>query len=54
MLHTELSRDEGNHAINGSAATINQIKEVTSFLQIDPVSIESGPNRPNIDLFRHR
>ena len=37
--------DEGNHAVNVSAATINQSKEVTCFLQIVPVSIQSGGNR---------
>ena len=37
--------DEGNHAVNVSAATINQSNEVTSFLQTVPVSIQSGGNR---------
>ena len=39
--------DEGNQAVNVSAATINQSNEVTSFLQIVPVSIRSGGNRLN-------
>ena len=47
LLHSENQMDEGNHAVNVSAATINQIDEVTSFLQIVPVSIQSGGNRLN-------
>ena len=43
--------DEGNHAVNVSAATINQRNEVTSFLQIVPVSIQSGGNRLNTYAF---
>ena len=43
--------DEGNHAVNVSAATINQSNEVTSFLQIVPVSIQSGSNRLNTYAF---
>ena len=43
--------DEGNHAVNVSAATINQSNEVTSFLQIVPVSIQSGGNRLNTYVF---
>ena len=39
--------DEGNHAVNVSAATISQSNEDTSFLQIDPVSFQSGNNRLN-------
>ena len=42
---------EGNHAVNVSAATINQSNEVTSFLQIVPVSIQSGGNRLNTYAF---
>ena len=42
---------EGNHAVNVSAATINQTNEVTSFLQIVPVSIQSGGNRLNTYVF---
>ena len=34
-----------------SAATINQSNEVTSFLQIGPVSIQSGSNRLNTYAF---
>ena len=41
----------GNHAVNVSAATINQSNEVTSFLQIVPVSIQSGGNRLNTYAF---
>ena len=43
--------DEGNHAVNVSAATINQSNEVTSFLQIVPVSIQSDGNRLNTYAF---
>ena len=43
--------DEGNHAVNISAATINQSNEVTSFIQIVPVSIQSGGNRLNTYAF---
>ena len=45
LLHSENQMDEGSHAVNVSAATINQGKEVTSFLQIVPLSIQSGCNR---------
>ena len=43
--------DEGNHAVNVSGATINQSDKVTSFLQIVPVSIQSGHNRLNTYAF---
>ena len=43
--------DEGNHAVNVSAATINQSNEVTSFLQVVPVSIQSGGKRLNTYAF---
>ena len=43
--------DEGNHLVNVSAATINQSNEVTSFLQIVPVSIQSGDDRLNTYAF---
>ena len=43
--------DEGNHAVNVSAATINKSNEVTSFLQIVPVSIQSGSSRLNTYAF---
>ena len=43
--------DKGNHAANVSAATINQSNEVISFLQIIPVSIQSGGNRLNTYVF---
>ena len=39
LLHSENQIDEGNHAVNVNAATINQRNENTSFLQIVPVSI---------------
>ena len=45
MLHSENQLDEGSHAVNVSAATINQSNQVTSFLQIVPVSVQSGSNR---------
>ena len=43
--------DEGYHAVNVSAATINQSNKVTSFLQIVPVSIQSSRNRLNTYVF---
>ena len=43
--------DEGNHAVNLSAATTNQSNEVTSFLQIVPVSIQSRGYRLNTYFF---
>ena len=45
LLHSENPMDEGSHAVNVSAATINQSNQVTSFLQIVPVSVQSGGNR---------
>ena len=45
LLHSENQMDEGSHAVNVSAATINQSNQVTSFLQIVPVSVQSGGNR---------
>ena len=45
LLHSENQMDEGSHAVNVSAATINQCNQVTSFLQIVPVSVQSGDNR---------
>ena len=51
LLHSENQMDEGNHAVNVSAATINQSNKVTSFLQIVPVSIQSGGNRLNTYAF---
>ena len=39
--------DEGTDAVNVSAATINQRNEVSSFLQVVPVSIQSGGSRLN-------
>ena len=37
--------DEGSHAVNVSAAAINQSNQFTSFLLIVPVSVQSGGNR---------
>ena len=37
--------DGSNHSVNISAATINKINEVTSYIQIVPVSIKNGGNR---------
>ena len=51
LLHSENKIDEGNHAVNVSGATISQSNEVTSFLQIVPVSIQSGSNRLNTNDF---
>ena len=45
LLHSENQMDESNHSISVSAATINKSNELTSFLQIVPVSIQSGGNR---------
>ena len=45
LLHSENQMDEGSHAVNVSAATINQSNQATSFLQIVPVSVQSGGNR---------
>ena len=45
LLHSENQMDECSHAVNVSAATINQSNQVTSFLQIVPVSVQSGGNR---------
>ena len=47
LLHSENQIDEGNPAVNVSAATINQSNEVTSFRQMVPVSIQSGGNMLN-------
>ena len=45
LLHSENQTDEGSHAANVSAATINQSNQVTSFPQIVPVSVQIGGNR---------
>ena len=45
LLHSENQINEGSHAVNVSAATINQSNQVTSFLQIVPVLVQSGGNR---------
>ena len=44
-LHSENPLNEGNHAVNVSAATINQSSKNTSFLQMAPVSIQTRRNR---------
>ena len=44
-LHSENQIDEGSHPVNVSAATINQSNQVTSFLQMVPVSVQSGGNK---------
>ena len=51
LLHSEEQMDEGNHAVNVSASTISQSNEVTNFLQIVPVSIQSRSNRLNTYAF---
>ena len=51
LLHSENQKDEGNHAVNVSAETINQSNEVASFLRIVPVSIQSGGNMLNTYAF---
>ena len=51
LLHSKNQMNEGNHAVNVSAETINQSNEVTSFLQIVPVSIQSGGNSLNTYAF---
>ena len=51
LLHSENQMDKDNQAVNVSAATINQSNEVPSFLQIVPVSIQSGRNRLNTYVF---
>ena len=43
--------EESNHAINVSVEIINQSNEVTSFLQMVPVSIQNGGNRLNTYAF---
>ena len=45
LLHSENQIEEGSHAVNVSATTINQSNQVISFLQIVPVSVQSGSNR---------
>ena len=51
LLHSENQIDEGSQAVNVSATTINQSNQVTSFLQIVPVSVQSGGNRLNTYAF---
>ena len=49
--HSEHKMDEGARAVNVSAAIINESNEVTSFLQIVPVSIQSVGKRLNTYAF---
>ena len=51
LLHSEKQMDKGSHAVNVSAAKINQSNKVTSFLQIVPVSIQTGGIRLNRYVF---
>ena len=51
MLHSESQMEERNHAVKVSAAKFNQGNEVTSILQIVPVSIQRGGNRLNTYAF---
>ena len=51
LLHSENQVDEGSHAVNVSAATINQSNHITSFLQIVLVSVQSGGNRLTAYVF---
>ena len=43
--------DESSHAVNVSAATINQSNEAKSLLQIFPVSMQSGGKNLNAYVF---
>ena len=45
LLHSDNQMDEGSHPVIVSASTVNQSNEVTCFLQIVHVSIQSGDNR---------
>ena len=45
LQHSKNQMEEGSHAVNVSAATIDQGNQVTSFPQIVPVSVQSGGNR---------
>ena len=51
LIHSENQIHEGNHAVNVSAAVFNHSNEVTSFLQIIPVSMKSGGNGLNTYAF---
>ena len=48
LLHSENQTNEGSHAVNVSAATINQ---VTSFHRIVPILVQSGGNSLNTYAF---
>ena len=45
LLHSENQMDECSYAVSVSAATTNQSNQVTSFLQILPVLVQSVCNR---------
>ena len=51
LLNPENQTHEVNHAVNVKAVAINQSNEVTSSLQIIPVSKQSGGNRLNTYAF---
>ena len=51
LLHSENQMDEGSHAVHISAATINQSNQVTNFIQIVPISVQSGGNRLTTNAF---
>ena len=51
MLYSETQTDEGHHADSLSTAIVNQSNEVTIYLHIAPVSIQSGGNRLNTYAF---
>ena len=51
LLHSENQMDEGNQAVNVNAATIDQSNEVTGFVQIVPVSTQSGSSQLNTYAF---
>ena len=52
LLHPDTQIDEGNNAVNVSTTATNQNNEITSFLQIVPVTIQSGGNRLKTNLPR--
>ena len=51
LLHSENQMDEDSHAVKVSPATINQSNQVPSFLQVVPVSVQSGGNRLTTNAF---
>ena len=46
--------ERGQSRIHRKRSTINQSKDATSFLQIDPVSLHNGRNRMNTYVFLDR